>query len=268
MNEITVFFRDDDVGILTDPLRSVVELLIQEAVPCNYQVVPSLLSPETAEYVKAARAEHASLVFLNQHGYRHQQEVDGEHRYSEFDAGRSYEDQHRDIERGAELLRASLGDAFDASIFTPPCHKYDANTLRALGEQGFEILSAGVRVDPASRAYYMLGSALGRIRFLRRRVSYHGRATPGSHLVEVSVCIDVDEDVDAAGTRIEKSGDDLWREFQACSARLDVVGIMLHHERYLEARNLDVLRGFVQRLKAEPRVRFANIQDIAGRFTP
>ena len=82
-------------------------------------------------------------------------------------------------------------------------------------------------------------------------------------MAEVSVCIDVDKDVDARGRKIEKSQGELWREFEIGSARVPVVGLMLHHGRDDRPEKLDILRGFVRRLKDHPRVRFRNIQKIA-----
>lgn len=263
MDTTTVFFRDDDVGSLAQPLRNVVEVLIDEEVPCSYQVVPEFLTAEAAAFMKSAKADHPGLLLLNQHGLRHEQTLDGEHRYSEFDGHRSYPDQRRDIEQGRAMLVDLLGDSFDPDVFTPPCHKYDDTTVRILAELGFEILSAGVKVDPISRLYYGVGGSLGRVSLLGKRVSYHGGRTPGGRLCEVSVCIDVDEDVDSAGQKIEKSLDDLWGEFERCRARLPVVGVMLHHGK-CEGRRVETLRGFVRRLKGDPGVVFGSIPQIAA----
>lgn len=257
-----VFFRDDDVGELAQPLRDVVELLIEEGVPCNYQVVPKFLDAAGASYMMDAQREHPDLVILNQHGLRHEQTIDGEQRYSEFDGHRSYDEQRQDIEQGREILQDRLGECFDGSIFTPPCHKYDDATVEALATLGFSVLSAGVKTDAVSSIYYTLGRALGRVSLLGKRVSYHGRKTPGSRLAEVSVCIDVDEDIDAAGNKIEKSVDDLWREFETCRARLPVVGVMLHHGK-CEGQRVATLRAFVERLKAQPDVEFYTINTLA-----
>lgn len=267
MRETTVFFRDDDVGALGDPLRGLVELLLDEGVPCNYQVVPAQLDEPAVAYLRQLQRQHPDRIFLNQHGLRHEQELGGEHRWSEFDGGRPYEEQLRDISEGRRLLEERLGDSFDGRIFTPPCHKYDEQTLRVLAELGFEILSAGVKVDSLSRLYYRLGSALGRVSFAGKRVSYHLGSvpvlTPGPRLAEVSVCIDVDEDVDARGDKVEKTLEGLWREFEHCRARLPVVGVMLHHGRYGKPEKLETLRAFVRRLKELSGVRFQSIQDVA-----
>lgn len=257
-----VFFRDDDLGELTTALRTVVELLVEEGVPCSYQVVPRFLTEEAARFAGDVRAANPGLVFLNQHGLNHEQTIGGEHRYSEFDGGRPYAEQKRDIEQGRDQLRAMLGEHFDDHLFTPPCHKYDDTTVQVLGDLGFRVLSAGVKVDAVSRLYYGVGRALGRISLLGKRVSYHGRATPVAGVREISVSIDVDEDVDSAGNKLEKSCDQLWAEFETCRAQLPAVGVMLHHQK-CEGTRPATLRAFVQRLKADPKVELTTLDALA-----
>jgi len=258
MNEITVFFRDDDLGADGPALRAVAELLVAERIPCSYQVIPLQLDDAAAAWAREARREHGELIAFHQHGLRHQQEVGGRRRWSEFAAERPFPDQRADIAEGRRRLEDRLGDALDPDVFTPPCHKYDDTTLRALVELGFAALSAGVRVDPAARLYYALGRRLGRVSLLGGRVSYHGMGLPGG-LTEISVCVDVDEAMDRRGRKIVKDADRLWREFEAGARRLPSVGVMLHHERYVEPERLETLRRFVRRLKADPRVRFETL---------
>ena len=201
MAETLVFFRDDDVGELTDPLRFHLDLLIEFGVPCHYQVVPSYLDAECAAELRRIKAAHPDLVHFNQHGLHHEQIVDGRVEYAEFAFGRPYEDQRKAIAEGRDQLAQQLGEAFSPDVFTPPCHKYDESTLRALGDLGFRVLSAGLRTDWPARAYYQLGRALGRVELLGKRVSYHRRFTPDARLAEVSVVVDVHEEVDARGVR-------------------------------------------------------------------
>jgi hypothetical protein len=260
----TVFFRDDDVRSL-DPLRRVTSLLLEAGVPCSYQVIPAHLDDETARHLRELKAAHPGQVFLNQHGLHHEQWVGGEQRWSEFDAGRPRAEQRAAIAEGRRRLEDRLGESFDGDVFTPPAHKYDEGTLDALAELGFTVLSAGVRADPLSRLYYGLGRRLGRVRWLGRRVSYHGGRTPGSGLAEVSVCIDVDEDTDRAGRRLEKDAATLWREFETARRVLPCVGVMLHHERYGEPGRLAELEAFVKRLRETPGVRFATLPECAAR---
>jgi len=257
-----VFFRDDDVGLLTPALRDVMELLIDEGIPCSYQVVPALLDREAAAYLREIHARHAGLIHLNQHGNRHEQTLAGQHVYSEFAGSRPLSEQKQAIEQGRKRLEDLLGSAFDPTLFTPPCHKYDGATVVALESLGFRILSAGVKPDRLSQLYYALGARLGRIGFLGKRVSYHGRRVGTSKLVELSVCIDVDEDLDREGNRIQKDSERLWTEFSDCRRRLELIGIMLHHQCYDRPQKLEWLRAFVRRLKLEPGVVLTSIPGI------
>jgi len=262
----SVFVRDDDLNVLDDSLRSVMDLLRDLCVPCNYQSVPAQLTPEAADFVRARRAQWPHGVRINQHGWKHAQTLRGQPRYSEFDGGRPADSQRADIARGRERLRELLGDDFGDTVFTPPCHKYDAATLQVLADLGFRVLSAGIAPGRAAGVYYALGRSLHRVGFLGRRVSYHGRGLPGSPLVEVSVGIDVDEDVDAAGRRRLKSAEELWQEFLAVRRVTPAVGVMLHHATYTQASRLAELRRFLERLRSTRGVEFVGIEELAGRF--
>jgi hypothetical protein len=262
---VEVFFRDDDAGPWVEPLRAVVELLIEEAVPCNYQIVPAHLAAETADYLRSRRQACPELVHLNQHGYRHEHTVGGERSFAEFSGGRSLADQQAAIGRGRELLQARLGEDLGPAVFTPPCHKYDRNTLRALQALGFTVFSAGLQTAPAARAYYALGRGLRRVSFLGKRVSYHGARIPGTTLLELSGAIDVDEECDARGEKIRKSAEDLHAEWQRLEPLgLPVVGVMLHHQNYVDHGKLEALRGFLGYLRRDPRVRFRSLESIAA----
>lgn len=263
MGETLVFFRDDDVGELTDSLRFHLDLLIEHGVSCHYQVVPGYLDATCAGELRRRKQQHPELVHFNQHGLHHEQIIDGRTEYAEFAFGRSYAEQSKAIAEGRDRLQQSLAEAFSADVFTPPCHKYDAATLRALGDLGFAVLSAGLRTDWPSRLYYTLGRALGRVELLGRRVSYHRRFTPERRIAEVSVTIDVHEEQDARGRRRDKTADELWSDFEAARASLDAVGVMTHHQACDTPEKQSALRGFLAQLAAEPGVRFGDLLDLA-----
>lgn len=263
-----VFFRDDDAGALNAPLRAVVELLLAERVPCNYQIVPAHLSPEAAEYLCERSRAHPELLRLNQHGYEHRHTLGGQPTFAEFSGDRSYQDQHAAIAKGRAILERMLGDQHGPKVFTPPCHKYDRNTLQALEALGFTVFSAGVKGSPAAQAYYAVGRALGRITLLGKRVSYHGARIPSTGLVELSGAIDVDEQLDRTGRKIVKSASALEQELRNClAARPAVLGVMLHHDNYVDDAKLETLRAFIGVLRREPSVRFANLESIAASMT-
>jgi len=263
MRETTVFFRDDDVGEFGEALRFFVDLMLEHDLPCHYQVVPAYLDDASAAELRRLKASYPALIHLNQHGFCHEREVDGRIAYAEFAGRRGYDDQRRDIARGKAMLEEMLGEAFSPDVFTPPCHKYDGETLRVLADLGFGILSAGVRTDLGSRALYGTGHALSRVELFGQRVSYHGNVLPDGRLAEVSCAIDVHADVDPCGQPILKDLDRLWREFETCRERLDVVGLMTHHQAIDSEERRTALRGFVERLVEAPGIRFAGIAEIA-----
>jgi hypothetical protein len=263
----TVFFRDDDVGELTPSLRAIVELLIDERIPCNYAVVPSLLTEEAARYMRDAKKQHPTLVYLNQHGFLHQQIIEGRFDYAEFDGDRPYREQYDAIAEGRRVLIDMLGDDFDPDVFCPPCHKYDATTLRALAATGFRVLSAGVYSQRSARMYYDVGRVLSRVHFLGRRVSYHeGRKTPHG-LLEISTAINVDEDYGDDGRRREKNYAELVEELVRAREQYRYVGVLLHHQTYEDApARLNILKEFVHTLRRDPTIQFSAIEPIAAQL--
>ena len=261
--ETIVFFRDDDVGEITDPLSAFFDVMLDAGVPCAYQVVPDYLDEKSALELRRLKSAHKDLLEFNQHGLHHEQILNGEPTYSEFAGGRSHADQLKDIREGRHFLLEHLGEAFSGDVFTPPCHKYDAQTLRALGDLGFTTLSAGVRVDWPSRAYYGVGRALSKIEWLGKRVSYHQRPTPDARVVEISCAIDVHMDEDDQGQRIEKSLDMLWEEFEVARTAGIAVGIMTHHQVCDTETRQAIYREFVSRLVAEPTVQITSLRRLA-----
>lgn len=262
MAETLVFFRADDVGEMTEPLQGVLSTLIDAKVPCHYQVVPRYLDSSAAETLRKIQSEHPGLVFLHQHGLDHFQIIDGEQVNSEFGGGRPFEEQLAVIREGRDALQRDLGESFSPDMFTPPCHKYDDETLRALGDLGFSILSAGIRTDLPSLVYYAIGRLLGRVSFLGKRVSYNLRRTPDVRLCEISCSIDVHEDIDPNGGRIDKTVDMLWDEFQSFRRRLPAVGIMLHHQACDTPEKQTALKLLVDRLHSDSTVRILNMYEV------
>lgn len=81
---------------------------------------------------------------IAQHGYTHEDIGEGRggalyDERSEF-AGLQYEEQHRRIAAGNEIL---VEHGIEPTTFVPPWHEYDRRTLRALAEEGFTCLNEG-----------------------------------------------------------------------------------------------------------------------------
>jgi predicted deacetylase len=87
---------------------------------------------------------------------------------SEF-AGRSFEDQFADLKAGKAHLRQY---GFEPVTFIPPWHSFDNETLRAMGQAGFEVLSDGLHLYPRMfdkilQLPVIFWSPPGRMRWLR-----------------------------------------------------------------------------------------------------
>jgi len=259
---VSVFVRVDDVTDLTPGLRAIVATLLPMGIAANYAVIPKRLTQAAADYLRGLRRRHPGLIELNQHGFCHEQMIRGRHRWSEFAGRRPHAEQAAAIAQGRSILIRMLQDDFGGSVFVPPSHKYDENTLEAIEACGFTILSAACYSTPWTRLYYAYGARLGAITLLRHRVSYHGRALPRHNLLEVSVAIDVDMEQRWNGTYRVKTAPRLMDEFERSRSCQPVVGIMLHHERYTDATKLRTLDTLLEDLRRDPSIEFKTIEAI------
>ena len=257
MSPTTVFFRDDDVGEMTAELEQVQRLFLDADVPVNYQVIPVRLDYAGAAELVARRREHPELVHLNQHGFRHEQVLRGKRRWSEFAGRRPYEDQRADIDAGRARMQELLGEAADVGVFTPPNHKYDRNTLRALQQGGVEILSSSFYPSAAPQLVYRAGRLAHRTAVLGRAVSAHGGVRPEVPLYELSISVGLDDGGNLIGGVAE------WlKGFQAARTRTDRVGFMLHHAAFHDDAARRSLGELVRRLGDDPDVSFADLRTI------
>lgn len=136
---IDFFFRDDDVGWGNDEFRALLACFRGQSLPLDLAVIPSALTAELANEIRAANAEAPALVGVHQHGFSHtNHEVHG--RKCEFGISRAQQDQFRDIQLGKMKVEALLGSALDP-IFTPPWNRCTVTTGKCLRDLGFTVLS-------------------------------------------------------------------------------------------------------------------------------
>jgi predicted deacetylase len=110
------------------------------------------LSPPDPEFWKRIRALEASGASIGLHGYRHLAKSRGRsllalHRTTEF-AGVPEDTQRQWIHAGLEILR---GHGLNPRIWVAPRHGFDAPTLRALLQEGIDVLSDGFARVPHRR---------------------------------------------------------------------------------------------------------------------
>ena len=145
---ISVNFRFDDAGSQAEPanLKMLIEVFTEAGVPCTFGIIPfhrdetdsSILIPLTPETIEILRGpEAAGVIEPALHGYLHES-----HHLpwkSEF-AGVPYADQLKWITSGKQVLDDAFGA--ETAVFIPPYNRYDGSTVKALRENGIDIVSA------------------------------------------------------------------------------------------------------------------------------
>lgn len=265
-DETLVFFRDDDLVELDDTARHVSTVLAERQVPVNYQLIPASIPENAVADLISLRRNAPELVRFNQHGWRHEAVVDGVSTPAEFSGHPPAAEQREWIRLGRTRLDELLGDAHDARVFTPPNHAYDAATLAGLADLGFDIISAGYRSALTARLVYTAGRALGRVDIGGRAISRHTRVGP-SGLRELSVSVNVD--MDQAGARVTRDSADLVDQFERGRRASNVVGVMLHHQCWVEserAAKTGALMEFVDHVRGIDGCRLMTLEDVADRL--
>jgi len=120
-------------------------------VPANRDPDLEATDPDP-EFWREMRRMQAAGATIGLHGYRHLCQSQGRsllplHRSTEF-AGVDYATQREWIRAGVEILRAR---GLAPRIWVAPRHGFDANTLRALREEGIALLSDGLARVPFVR---------------------------------------------------------------------------------------------------------------------
>lgn len=252
-----IFFRDDDLGDLVEPLERFVSVFLNRHLPVNYQVVPKFLTKSGAAFVREMQQAAPHLIRLNQHGLKHSQILKGKHSWSEFAGGRPYSEQLRDIELGKRMLEEQLGSTFDSSIFTPPQHKYDRNTLKALHAAGFRTLSASYYPNLKNETIYQVGKWLGISSIKSRGVSRHGEVRGDCGLYELSVSVFADD----GGKRVTDLSE-LLEQVSNARRRVRDVGVMFHHQVWKTENDFDFLNRFLDQLQQMEDVSFHSMNDL------
>lgn len=224
-----IFLRDDDVGALTPALRSFVGQFAARGLPMSYQIIPEKLTPEAAQFMLAERAKAPTLIEFGQHGLRHEMQVQGKTEYYEFGPERTYAQQLADIETGKALLHERLGADERFEVFTPPRHRYDRNTLKAIRATGFSVLSASSYTSLKHRTAYAVGRMLGLTNLGRPGVPWHERVRPDCGLFELSVAVGVDDGDFTVGT-----ADEVLAEVARARRHTSTVGVLFHHQVFAQ----------------------------------
>jgi predicted deacetylase len=154
--------RMDDLCPTMDRVRwaRFAEVIARHGVRPILAVVPDNRDPDLVrgdadpEFWEKMRAHEADGASIGLHGYRHVCAAQGRglvpmHKQTEF-AGVPYERQREWIAAGLKILRSH---GLNPRVWVAPRHGFDAQTVRALREEGMEAISDGW----ARRPYRELG---------------------------------------------------------------------------------------------------------------
>lgn len=253
-----IFIRDDDVGKLSLELETFIDIFDRRKLPVSYQIIPAQLDAGCAAFLRARRASSPELFEYGQHGLTHEMIVRGKRVFYEFGPERSYGDQLAIIREGQRILRDQLGSDFNGRVFTPPQHKYDRNTLKALAASGVEVLSASNYPDPGHRAAYALGRRMGWSSIGKAGISYHGQTRADSGLTEISIAVPVDN-----GSRRMPHANNVLSAIAKARRHTDLVGLMFHHNAYATAADRAFLNEIADLLVQVPSASFHLLSDLS-----
>ncbi len=150
--QISVVFRYDDYAwnSVTSAELKIIEAFRKNRAPITFGVIPFKVagdvhdpSPQDLIPLDSSKAEilksgyEEGILEISMHGYAHQS--NGSEALSEF-ANLGFKEQVEKLSSGKEFLQKVSGAP--VTTFIPPWNTYDANTLFALEETGFSMLSA------------------------------------------------------------------------------------------------------------------------------
>lgn len=254
----TLFLRDDDAGALNDALCGFHDVFAARGLPVSYQVIPAQLTDECASWLRDIKRKAPDLIEIGQHGHTHEMMVAGRLEYFEFGPERSLDEQRAVIKQGRAIMQDKLGDAADPRLFTPPRHRFNRDTLVALGEAGFSVISASSYPKPLHQMAYRAGRLLGLTNIGRGGVSHHGGIRPEAPLFELSISVAVDD-----GAPRERDVEDVMRAIANAAKITPYVGLMFHHNAWGSQTGMAFLGSLADRLAAMTEARFATLGQIA-----
>lgn len=147
--DIRIFLRADDVDQDEESLRHLLDISLSRAVPLNLEVIPGKLTDTAVALLRSHSRVTPALLEVNQHGWLHfNHEKEG--RKCEFGRGRSFHKQLDDISRGKAVLEHAFPVTF-YPVFTPPWNRCTPDTLKALDQLDFEVLSRDQDAQPPAR---------------------------------------------------------------------------------------------------------------------
>lgn len=224
------WWRDDDTVAHTDTLDRLLGMAETFGAPMHLAVIPDSLNPDLAP-----RLERAAQTYVLQHGFAHVNHEPKGLRASEVGVSRDVALQIEDLRRGWAILQvATLPNLLP--VFTPPWNRIGPDTVAALPDLGFQILSAGeqrITRHPAA-GLLQFNCHVDPIRWKTGAV-FRGTEKTLNHVVE-----------HLAARRTGTTDKD------------EVTGFLTHHLQ-TDAATWDFMEAFMERLTHNNRTKWRNL---------
>jgi len=214
-----VFFRADDIGIVSKNFIQLIDCFKKHKLPLCLATAPSWTTQKRLTELQKHTGVESTQWCWHQHGRLHLNfEPTG--KKQEFGPSRTKEEIRTSLQKGRNRLESLLGSEF-FPVFTPPWNRCGASTFDALAELGFKAISRSKGALPKSPA---------NLPDFQVNVDLHTRK-------EISPTLGMDNLL----TELEQG---------LASGRC---GIMLHHQRMNEAA-FELLDLILELIKNHPRL--------------
>ena len=153
---VPLFFRADDIGVLSSSFLRLLRLFLDYQVPLSLALVPAWLSSARWRALRAEIDTRSPLWCWHQHGWTHTNHQPSGKK-AEFGPARPAEAIQSDLARGMSRLEAVIGSSF-YPVFTPPWNRCTAQTVEILAELGCRAVSRsrGEQKQPVSLPDYYI----------------------------------------------------------------------------------------------------------------
>lgn len=255
-----IFLRNDDVrDQLDESLIYLTEQVVGNGLVISHAVEPVNVTNAVVEWLLDKTLEYPDRIEIIQHGCDHQLKTAPPVR-GEFGGGRLFEEQRDEILRGADMMDGFFGDRW-TRIFSFPYGAYDMNTLRALEECQFKVISTGVRFTRKRKLINGVGHLLRRKSLFGRNIVYFNEPVPGFEgMREIPVVLNNTKKQTGPDSALQYSVDELEAKWKSLPEWLKVRGMLCHH-RFNSREDIDQLIQFMCRLR-DSGVKVSKIGDI------
>ncbi len=244
-NRPIIFFRNDDLrNSLDNSLIEITDLFILNGTPISHAVEPANVSHDVVNWLIDKKNEFPDLIEIIQHGFNHN--IDNPGLKMEFGGKRGFEDQLSDIKKGVELMNSYFHNLW-TPVFTFPYGTYNRNSLKALSDCDYKILSSKIQFSNKARIKNFLGRTFAIDDFFGKQVNYHPGNRKNYGFREISVSVNLIKRYTGYNTAIHYDLESIINQIQLARKHTGIIGILLHH-RFHE-NEMQLINGLIQYLK-------------------